>query len=354
MDRLTTSLCFFFVVFISCNKAKVSLEIQPAQAISDVKSHLIQLDKENKVTIEIADGDTVYYKQIQINNKDYRVKLDFNIDVLKSGPLRSYSYDLAQVDYKSVAVDTSNAILNQEQVFPTSDFDNLKAYLDDFYGKGQSKAPFNAVYESSYLYSTNEYDIELERGHRVKNNHFIKIPVTPAYRIASLTFYAKDYDNMMAAEKIIRRSSIKPSEILTINFGPPYNIEPSKSYYYDKLTSSGEKNNIPMYGIKATNHIYEIIGKFLFNSSIIKAKGLLTIKDEFKEIIYQDTLVYDFKKPLEVTNSGVTTFYTNDFNEYTFRTNGSMRVHNAMKQNKTLTTQFNPIAVVFANGEVLK
>ncbi|MFT5970605.1 MAG: hypothetical protein ACI8ZO_001119 [Flavobacteriales bacterium] len=344
--KFCCALIFLSGLLSSCDNSNLFLNVNFNYLSKN--EEIQKLIEKGEIYYEIDNNDTTYYKHININGVAYKVKVKFNPQIINSGPIISYVYDFATIEFRNTGNDTGEGYFNNHEVFPYSKFYVLKEFLDDKLNYGIPKTPVNSVYDTSYSYFTEKYDIELERGLDWYEPS-IKYPV---YQEANLYFYSKDFNMRFEQAKKRRKNTITPPEVVSIKFAPPkyvydYSSEFKKDYY-------GHNPAPTRISFKANSHNYNFISGVLFKSDIIECRGVLAVLDNFNDTIFKESLDYHFIKPLEADiSSTVEIIRESDFNEYSI--NNPKYVWTEMaKTKKQLKTVFTPTAIVFRNGEVLR
>lgn len=333
---------FFSLSLFSCKKNDLELNIDFGIPNNLILQKVDKLVKDGDLVREIVENDTGYFYNIDIGSTQLKGKVYFNSDRLKTGKLREYYYSLSNEPYKNLGNDTiaknGNAVY-QAKVLRADDLDKLKDYLDKKYGKGIETQEKDVQLEhKSYKYSNDNFDIYLIHGLK-EEKEFEGAPVkVPFYTFAYLDFKSKTYDKDFEEERVNRRKTLKPEEIVNIYFEYPKLKEETDEFGF-------KKNEVI---IKARTENYKT---YVIEDDITECKGLLSITDAYGEVLKSGEVVYKFTPPLKSpVNVNWRPLPSTSFSFVST----NMRINELIKSKSILKVRFKPIAVVLTNGNVIR
>lgn len=340
----TNLLVCLIVVFslFSCKKKDLELDIDFGVSNNLIFSQVNNLVNDGDLVKEIVKKDTIYFYNIEIGNTNIKSKVFFNADRLKSGKLREYYYDLPNEPYFNLGNDTlakNGNPIYQANVLRADDLDKLKEFLDDKYGKGiESREKDVQLEHKSFKYSSDNYDIYLVYGNKEEKEFWGATVKVPFYTFAYLDFKSKTYASDYEEERLNRRKTLKPEEIVNIYFEYPKLKEETDEFGF-------KKNEVI---IKAHSENYET---YVIEDDIAECKGLLSITDAYGEVLKSGEVVYKFTPPLKSPVD--VNWRPLPSNSFSF-VSANMRINELIKSKSILKVQFKPIAIVLTNGNVIR
>ncbi|MDB9754716.1 hypothetical protein OAB20_00320 [Winogradskyella sp.] len=333
------------MTFTSCERKKLLLDIEFGLNESQVKEEAVKLAKKKYLIMEVKNEDTTFYRNLKINGSTYNCMVYFNGDRLKTGPLRTYEYILTTLPYAETGNDTIDKDGNKLsfwKVFKISDFENLKSFLDNKYGKGVFSTEKGILEKYSvYKYVTENVDLFLHHGKK-EDIDFYGVPLkTPFYSMASLEVKSKTYNSDFKKENEKRKNELKPEDILTISFDAPY-----LSNDFDEFGHS-----VYQIVLKANREYY---WTFVIDDDVTECKGILSITDAYQDTIKKAELIYKFNSPLRSPKKQ--NWREINYNSYSIKWTDPAfdKISNMIKSGSTLKVNFAPTAVVLSNGNVIK
>lgn len=345
LSALTVVAFFITMSFTSCKNKELLLDIKFGLTEFQTKKEIIKLVKNNDITMQVQNSDTTYFRNLEINSSTYKCQIYFNDDRLKTGKLRLYDYSLTILPYSETGNDTLTEDIykvNQQKVFKTSDFENLKSHLDKNYGAGivQNDAQ-TSQFSTSYKYITKEADLYLVHGKKEDGDFYgtqIKIPF---YDVAYIQIKSKSYEQDFKLEKEKKIKMLTPEKILSISFEAPSLINDIDEFgnIVSKITLLANSENYL---------------SWVLDEDIIECKGILSVTDTYNDTLKSAELIYKFSTPL--TSPTKQEWRTIDYNSYSIKNTDPThnKIINMMKAGSTLKAKFKPTAVVLESGNVIK
>jgi hypothetical protein len=301
-----------------------------------------KLVNKNDILREIVNNDTSYFYNIDIGSTQLKGEVYFNSDRLKTGKLREYYYGLSNEPYKNLGNDTiaeNGNTVYQPKVLRADDLDKLKEFLDNKYGKGiESREKDVRIEHKSFKYSIDNCDIYLVYGNKEEKEYWGATVKVPFYTFAYLDFKSKSYDSDYEEERINRRKTLKPEEIVNIYFEYPKLKEGTDEFGF-------KKNEVI---IKAQTENYET---YVIEDDITECKGLLSITDAYGEVLKSGEVVYKFTPPLKSPVD--VNWRPLPSTSFSF-VSTNVRINELIKSKSILKVRFKPLAVVLANGNVIR
>lgn len=336
------SICSIFL--ISCKNDSLELNIKWDTPEKDYKKTIASKVENEEYTINNF-GDfqeKCYTKSYSIGGKDFIFDLYLNnLGDVSSGSLRSYTYDIGTTPAKQFLNDTSNVSYSNVRGISKTDFEFIKSYLDDKYGKGvEENNKSNSLYldnSKTWNYSAKDFDIYLYRSdiHKLyegeeKNLKILK----PFYIGAEIAFKSKSYDELNQKEISKRIKQLKPKDILTFYWKEPYLVPDN---------FGGEVV------LKVEDERY--FCNFL-HKKILQCKGNLIVKDGYGDVIKEGVIDYVFSSPLvppgEIGYKNPLSFSISGNDEQVVKLRKMIRSHI-----KT-TIEFDISAIAFEDGTIIR
>ena len=337
------------ILLISCNqKTNIVLPITFKSSEKEQLKRRDELVKDGVLRFSINDnGDTSYYRDLMVNSSPYETLFKVNYDHLGfGGPLRCYAYALSVVPYSKSGNDTDKVPKwNLENpVCLTSTFTTIKSYLDQEYGKPTLITNNYDVLlnkdDTSFKYSLDTADIYLTHSPTVTNEYYNVDFKFPFFQRAYITITSKSYFKDADNETKRRISLLSPEDVLEITF------------YNAKLKDALDSNGYARIDLLAN---YENFKTVLIDADIIEAKGVLACTDMYNDTLVSQEISYKFSPPLVRRGKiglsreySMQSFSLNPFGD------AYSKIYNELRQNRKVKVSFEPYAIVFNDGTVIK
>lgn len=350
MRKKYTLIISIVIMLFGCKNNELVLGIQMGITESDVKKEIKKLVSKNELEIIVGKyNDTSYFKEFNFNGKKLKAKVNFNNDILGSGPLRNYTYEFAVNNITETGNDSTNSE-GKNQFYYTKfiridDFNYIRSELEKKYGKPSLNIDdtYSNYVDTSYIFDTKNELIYFHNGINpivLENEKYqYKFPV---YIGAHIEVKSRNYEIGFNKEKEERKKTLKPEDILSIYFEDA-TLKSNDSYFNNDSESA--------ISIVAKNETYKT---YVIDDAILECKGKLSFLDSYNDTIHTEELNYIFNSPLESPKKGLWRYM--NYNAYTLNQDNPayFKIRNILNSNSKVKITFKPTAIVLANGDVIK
>ena len=342
-------LCAIFFLACKTKNSEITLPLKWGMSEEEQSNKLQEFTSSHFLRTTINEkGDTIYYRDLMLDNTVYPMVLKLNSDKLGSeGILRSYTYHLPEIPYSQSGNDTTNVpkwYIN-DGIYLASTFTSIKSFLDEKYGSPSLITnTYNVLFnpkDTIYKYALDTVDIYLEHTPTVTTEYYkVASFKVPFYSFADITVTAKDYFHKAEKEKERRISLLTPDDILEIRFDNA------------KMTTDYDEFGNPKIILPAN---YERYKSHLVDEDIVEARGIISCLNMYDEVIGDYNVIYKFAPPLVRDGKiGISREYS--MINYTVKpfSNEYATLYSELSKNRPVKLKFKPIAVAFADGSVIK
>jgi hypothetical protein len=342
-------LCYLLspaICFISCkSKADIIPSLAFGQPETEWKTQTASLINDSVMRPRLDYSDTSYLFTWNIGDTAITVKAKINDDQLREGSLRKLSFSF-RTDYAEVKTESSglgyyvnggDGTLRDGFHCKQHTFNKIKDHLEKEYGKPDSVSHTD---DGEHLwYRESAFDIEL-----IKPILYSPTPSlsTSFYINAGLNVYAKGYQSQFASLLNTRRSSLRPKDVIEIEFLAPQIVN-------ERHPDSGREYP----AVKLISYKEEAISR-IEDRTIESVKGTLIVTDRFGDVVLElKDIEYNPNSPIKPEQQKLLDL-GKTWTVYLIKRPETQALRDAVSLKKELKTEFKPTAVYYSDGSVLK